>query len=183
MRTRFLLSIVLAGCATAQRAPAPAHERAVFEGVGVDEVRAAAVAVVSDIGRFMGPARVAGDGRVVGDYALATDQWTRFEVRFDELDGAVAAEVAIVTRDGIACGTGYTRRLSASGYAPGPRYAGTIYVALANGQHEHVSRAVADDGRFRAPSRDSCVHRDRKWTGMSEREILEAIGDRLRSVG
>lgn len=93
MRCLALFSFLLAACASLPPGPVETRDRAVYEGYTADEVRRAAVATLNDLGRFNSPARVTEDGHVVSEYAASG--WTSYEVRIEERDGAVAAELSI----------------------------------------------------------------------------------------
>lgn len=163
-----LVASAVAACASAPRDEAPRHERAVFERVTVEQVRRAAVEAVGGVSRFMEPARVTEDGRVVGEYAIA--DWTRYEVRFDEVPAGVAVEV-LVDREP-SCGTIPAR----SARPRSEIQQGDAVIPLEGGGYE-VVRAPVATGETTA-GREVCWRRDD--TTERERRLLARIGDLLR---
>lgn len=106
MRRLALVTLLLAACASAPRDAGPDRQRAIYENVTIEQVRQAAVEALNDLSRFMEPARVTEDGRVLADYG-ATGR-TTIEVRFTELDAAVAAEVDVDANRSCSATTGST---------------------------------------------------------------------------
>lgn len=139
MRNLVMAALLLAACASGPRGEALDHERAVYENVTVAQVRQAALQVVSDLYRFMDPARLTEDGRVVAESGIG--DWTTFEVRFVELEDAVAAEVDVHSTSCRTRTPFRTRMASVS--RPGRGQPGAVPVALEGGHVEYVSRAVA----------------------------------------
>lgn len=172
MRNLAMAALLLAACASGPRGAAPDHERAVYENVPVDQVRQAALQVVNDLYRSTDPARISEDGRVVAE----SDNWTTFEVRFVELEDAVAAEVDVQSTS---C---RTRRASVS-HRPGRGHRGAVPIALEGGHVEYVSRVVATGSvgeRTEAfePSGPNCSTGSRDGT---QRRILDGIRAALES--
>lgn len=173
MRNLAMAALLLAACASGPRGAAPDHERAVYENVTVEQVRQAALQVVNDLYRSTDPARVSEDGRVVAE----SDNWTTFEVRFVELEDAVAAEVDVQSTS---C---RTRRASVS-HRPGRGHRGAVPIALEGGHVEHVSRAVATSRSVRERteafegSGPNCSTGSRDLT---QRRILDGIRAALES--
>ena len=100
MRASAILTLLLSACATVP-SEGGLHDRAVFEGYTVAEARRAAMATLNELSRFTGPARATEDGRVVTEYAA--NGWTSYEVRFEQLDRAVAVDVGIEARSQPSC--------------------------------------------------------------------------------
>jgi hypothetical protein len=164
--------LLLTACASVPREAGEAEGRAVYEGVTVAQVRAAAVETMNDLGRFIGPARVTADGRVVSEYAASG--WTSYEIRFEELSGAVAADVRIETKPQLDCPGRSATRVS------------DVQVAAArapdgNGAEGYPVRSTPLLPRV-ALVDSSCELRTRDVRGDRAREILDRIRDRLEST-
>lgn len=171
MRFFALAAVCLTACASAARQPGEFERGAVYEGVTVERVRAAAVETMNDLGRFIGPARVTADGRVVSEYAASG--WTSYEIGFEELDGAVAADVRIETKPQLDCPGRSASRVSA------------VQVAAArapdgNGAEGYPVRSTPLLPRV-ALVEPACELRTRDVRVDREREILDGIRFRLES--
>lgn len=171
MRFPALFSLLLAACASAPMGSADG-QRAVYEGYTVDEVRRAAVATLNDLGRFMSPARVTEDGRVVSEYGASG--WTSYEVRLDERDGAAAAEISIERRPQWGCSP---RRL------PHPVSAAKVHAARAPVERGTEPYRPISPLLPREAYDAECSFRVRVQDVRSRRErsILEEIRDRLEA--
>ncbi|HUF89601.1 MAG TPA: hypothetical protein VMR66_06435 [Gemmatimonadota bacterium] len=171
MKNLALLAILLVpACASLQGGPAEAQSRADYPGYTVDEVRRAAVETVNEIARFINPARVTEDGRVVSEYAASG--WTSFEISFVELEGTVEAEVRIDSRPLPSCSTG---RL------PRPVTESLLH---ARGPGENAARGYRPGTTVTAPGLDyhrQCTIRTPGGSGKREGEILDEIRLRLAS--
>jgi len=168
MKPLALVPLLLAACASVPRGSTTPADRAVYEGYTADEVRGAAVATLNDLSRFISPARVTEDGRVVSEYAASG--WTSFEVRFDELDGAVAAKVSIEKKPQHACSTGRLPRRAQVHVARVPVESG------ADG-----SDGVSALRLPRVAFERECTFETKGGRVEREREILDEIRVRLES--
>jgi hypothetical protein len=164
--------LLLTACASVPRDAGDAEGRAVYEGVTVEQVRAAAVETMNDLGRFTDPARVTADGRVVSEYAASG--WTSYEIRFEELDGGVAADVRIGTRPQLDCPGRSASNASAAQIAAARAPDG-------NGPEGYPVRSTPLLPRV-ALVDSSCELRARDVRGDRAREILDGIRDRLEST-
>lgn len=180
MRNLALAALLLAACASGPRGEAPDHERAVYESVTVERVRGAALQAVTDVAWLSDGARVAEDGRVLAEGG-ASGEWS-YEVRFVELDSAVAAEVDVHTTS---CRTRIPiRTRMASVSRPGRGQPGAVPIALEDGHVEYVSRAVATARSVRERteaferSGPNCSTGSRERT---QRRILDGIRAALES--
>lgn len=126
------------------------------------------VATLNELGRFIDPARVTEDGSVVTEYAASG--WTSFEVRFEELEGAVAAEVAIETKPQP------TVPPRSSGYALAPYLHAARIPAGSNGMGGEPTFVVA---RRNAPDHPGFEARETRPD--RARGILEGIRERLEA--
>jgi hypothetical protein len=111
MKTGAIFGFLLAACASAPLSHG--EERALFQGYAVEPVREAALAAVEEVAHSVSVVRVTDDGSVltegrIGDcgeqVACSTSTlypgdgatpWTTIEVRFQDLGGDTAVEVAI----------------------------------------------------------------------------------------
>lgn len=169
MRRLALMTLLLAACASAPPDGEPDRQRAIYENVTVERVRQAAVEVLDDLSRFMEPARIAEDGRVLAEHGAAGR--TTIEVRFTELDGAVAAEVDVDTN--LSC-----RATTERVHNPPPRQRpGAVAIRSESGEVIEYSGGVAEKPAS-ASAGDDCSSR-REFSG--ERRILDDIRARLET--
>lgn len=173
MRILVLVALLLAACVSAPRdsAPrdeAPDHERAVYENVTVAQVRQAALQVVSGLYRFMDPARVTEDGRVVAESGIG--DWTTYEVRFVELEDAVAAKVDVRSPS---CRT----RMASPSYRAGRG----VPIFLEGGHVEYVSRPVVTSRSVRERTEAIVQSGPKCSTGTRDRTRLRIL-DEIRAV-
>lgn len=163
MRGFATLTLLLSACASVPHEPPDAESRAFFPGSTIEQVRAAAVATLNDLSRFIGPARVTEDGRVVSESG-----WTSYELRFEERRDGVAAEVRIEAKPQFSC--------------PGRGYRPVEYAAM----HALLSPAAAE-GEYRRATpilprtalEESCEFRTQPVRHDRDEEILEGIRTRL----
>ncbi|HET9333371.1 MAG TPA: hypothetical protein VFQ21_07300 [Gemmatimonadota bacterium] len=171
MRAFPIAALLLVACASVPRDEGELERRAIYEGYTVEQVRAAAVATLSDLSRFIAPARVAADGRVVSEYAA--NGWTSYEVGFEELAGGVAAEVRIVTKPQLDC----------PGRSAAPVSAAQVAAARApdgNGPEGYPVRSTPLLPRVALVEPD-CEFRTRHVRSDNARVILDRIRTRLES--
>lgn len=171
MRRLALVTLLLAACASAPRDAGPDRQRAIYENVTIEQVRQAAVEALNDLSRFMEPARVTEDGRVLADYG-ATGR-TTIEVRFTELDAAVAAEVDV---DANRSCSATTERV----HNPPPRQrAGAVAIRSENGKVIEYSGGVTapEASSARGPT---CSSEGEGRSGRREGWVLDRIGELLR---
>ncbi len=168
MRTLVPAALVLAACASGPRAEAPDHERVVYENVTVAQVRQAALQVVSGLSRFMDPARVTEDGRVVAESGIG--DWTTYEVRFVELEDAVAAEVDVRSPS---CRT----RMASPSYRAGRG----VPIFFDKGHVEYVSRTLVTSRSVRERTEAIVESGPKCSTGTGDRTRLRIL-DEIRAV-
>lgn len=173
MRYPVVIALLLAACASAPRDEAPDRERAVYEDVTVEQVRRAAVEALGDVSRFMEPARITDDGRVVAEYAASG--WTKFDVSLEELDSAVAVEVAL--EKDVSC-TGYTRRVH---HRPPHQRPGAVAIRSESGTIIEFAGGM-DRYEVRSATGPGCSAEVGGRLGRRERWVLDRIGEILRGA-
>lgn len=157
------MTLLLSACASVPHEPPDAESRAFFLDSTIEQVRAAAVATLNDLSRFIGPARVTEDGRVVSESG-----WTSYTLRFEERRDGVAAEVRIETKPQFSC--------PGRGYRP-----------VAHAEIHALYSPAATEGEFRRATpilprtalERSCELRTQQARPDRDEEILEGIRTRL----
>jgi len=170
MRFCTLLAILLSACASVPRGAEDHETRAVFEGYTVERVRAASIATLDDLARFMSPVRVTEDGSVVSEYAASG--WTSYEIGFEALDDAVLATVRIEPQPQPSCPGRSSRRVSA------------IQLAAARAPDGNGAEGYQHSTPLLprvAHQTPSCAFRTRDVRIDRGREILDQIRARLES--